>query len=552
MIHGKFKDRIVFLSIVTVCVVIFIMLNIHVKYSNRNFPEEINFEKKERNSKSSNRIFVGIDKYDVSELGDFEVPNTVHYVWCYEHTIKYEQYLSIMSVWKLMRPDIIEFHCRYNVSEDDSYNMWLKELKNKIPGFVVRRMPEFWDFQQYGDCGIYFGIAVLHDRGGIYVSDNVTFTKSFRQYRRQNFTIGLDSRGDVSFVMSPRREDSLRKLAEVNSKHDLSFDSFKNTIQCSVANPNKLLLNSEDNSCIVLSNIHPVDIMYLNSTIGVIARKLTYGSPDVIQHKPLLPGKIPKYVHLVWYHRKDMTFMMYLSIRSALTILNPEKVFIHGDKELKGDYFDKIMKDPRVILVNREIPHYIFGHKVYYTQHRSDVIRADVLLKYGGIYMDWDVLWLKPVDDLISTGYDAIVNFDHNTRNDYPDSMNLGVLMAKQNSHYIQYWQDSLVNYKSKDFYHNALELPYKTYERYPSTVHIEKHLQVMCFLLKCHPIWNSQYRSLDQDPPFDWRTEAYAIHFTHPDPPEYANESALLNGSGRFAEIGKYILNKSNKFNKI
>jgi drug/metabolite transporter superfamily protein YnfA len=44
--------------------------------------------------------------------------------------------------------------------------------------------------------------------------------------------------------------------------------------------------------------------------------------------------------------------------------------------------------------------------------HRSDIIRADILLKYGGIYSDWDVIWLKPIDELISKGYDTILNFD--------------------------------------------------------------------------------------------------------------------------------------------
>ncbi|KAK3100412.1 hypothetical protein FSP39_019566 [Pinctada imbricata] len=240
---------------------------------------------------------------------------------------------------------------------------------------------------------------------------------------------------------------------------------------------------------------------------------------------------------------------MYLSIRSALVILNPEKVFIHGDKKLRGDYFEIIKKDPRVILVNREIPQYIFGHKVHYTAHKSDVIRLDVLLKYGGIYMDWDVIWAKPVDDLISTGYDAIANFDFLRRHNYPHYMNLGVLMAKPNSHFIQFWHDSLRNYRPRAFFHNALELPYKTYEKYPHTVYIEKHLQVICFLMKCHPTWKSQYQSMRKDLSFDWRTEAYAVHFTHPDPPDFANESALLKGKGRFAELGRYILKKSNKF---
>ncbi|KAK3100178.1 hypothetical protein FSP39_015819 [Pinctada imbricata] len=241
MVYWHFKTA--FLSYVAISLVIFIVLNVLIgsrDHGNRNFENIIRPLGKDGILKSPDTLFMDIEYYNVSELGDFEIPNTVHYVWCYDHTIKYEQYLSIISVWKLMRPDIIEFHCRYNISEDDPYDMWLKEIKMKISGFVVKRIPENWKFQQYRDCGIYYGIAVLHDRGGIYASDNVTFTKSVRSYRRKNFTVGLDSRGDVSFVMSSRRNFYLLHLAEMNSKHNQPFGSFKSAIRCSVISSKKL------------------------------------------------------------------------------------------------------------------------------------------------------------------------------------------------------------------------------------------------------------------------------------------------------------------------
>jgi hypothetical protein len=77
------------------------------------------------------------------------------------------------------------------------------------------------------------------------------------------------------------------------------------------------------------------------------------------------------------------------------------------------------------------------------------------------------------------------LNFDILPRPGYPDSINLGVLMSKPGAHFIKRWQDSLVNYRSRDFFFNAIELPYKTFERYPHTVHVETHLQVLCYLFK-------------------------------------------------------------------
>ncbi len=43
-----------------------------------------------------------------------------------------------------------------------------------------------------------------------------------------------------------------------------------------------------------------------------------------------------------------------------------------------------------------------------------------------------------------------------------------------------------------------------------------------------------------------NWKEEVHSFHWTHPDPPELANRSALLQSTGMFADIGKYVLQKA------
>nr|KAG5707536.1 hypothetical protein BaRGS_001084 [Batillaria attramentaria] len=243
---------------------------------------------------------------------------------------------------------------------------------------------------------------------------------------------------------------------------------------------------------------------------------------------------------------KELTFRMYLSVLSTLHIAQVDEVFIHSDNYLRGYYWRKVSSNPKVTVVYREGPRQIFGHRILYTQHRSDIVRADVLDKYGGVYMDWDVLWLRSPSDLLASGHDAIVNFDHMPRPPYPDTINLGVLMAKPRSAFVRLWRQELRHYRSKDFFHNALEMPYKVYERHPDSVHIDRRLQVMCFWLKCHPTFHPDFKNWQQDQAFDWRTDVYSIHFTHPDPKEFDSVVDLLNGNGTFADIGKFILRRA------
>ncbi|CAO3621663.1 unnamed protein product [Cunninghamella echinulata] len=41
----------------------------------------------------------------------------------------------------------------------------------------------------------------------------------------------------------------------------------------------------------------------------------------------------------------------------------------------------------------------IFGQPISHFAHQADIIRLDVLNEYGGIYLDMDVISLKPLDD---------------------------------------------------------------------------------------------------------------------------------------------------------
>lgn len=54
--------------------------------------------------------------------------------------------------------------------------------------------------------------------------------------------------------------------------------------------------------------------------------------------------------------------------------------------------------------------------------------------------MDWDVLWLKFIDDFIDKGYDVIFNFDYMICNGYFNVINFGVFMFKFYFYFVKYW----------------------------------------------------------------------------------------------------------------
>ena len=400
-------------------------------------------------------------------------------------------------------------------------------------------------------CSFWMGLAHVHDNGGIYIASDIIVTEGILKHMRHSF--------NVIYMYTTRYENILQEAAIVmGNAYDEMVQNFRRNynkriktgqeVMCSEIDNKTTFTNSVPCNVMDTASLYPKDIWELQTNFGELARRLIYGSSDILKPKPFLPGTIPKVVHYVWFGRQEMTFIMYLSMLSTLFIANPEMVYIHGDGGLYGTYFEKISQDPRVILIKHQQPYYIYGHHIVHMQHLSDILRADILLKYGGIYVDWDVVWLRDPEEIINIGYDAVANFDHMPQANFPNTINLGVFMAKRRSVFVKRWQDAFRAYRSDDFLYNAVLLPYKIYEKYPQHLYIEKRLQVMCYSLKCHPVFHPDFKNFMNEQPFDWKTDVYSIHVTWPDPPEWSSEEICRNSTGRFAEIGKYILQHQDK----
>jgi hypothetical protein len=172
----------------------------------------------------------------------------------------------------------------------------------------------------------------------------------------------------------------------------------------------------------------------------------------------------------------------------------------------------------------------------------SDVFRAQIMERYGGIYSDVDAIWTQPPSDELRR-YDAVAALDwaHNYMY-YPDYINLGVTRGRKGGPLWKHVANSFTIIKDDVFGFNGLLQPYKIYERHPNTLKIQRNLQVMCFREDCYPAWTKDWKSVN------WKKDTYAFHWTYPDPPEFKDEHTLMNNSSLWADIGKYVLKMAGK----
>jgi hypothetical protein len=111
---------------------------------------------------------------------------------------------------------------------------------------------------------------------------------------------------------------------------------------------------------------------------------------------------IPRIFHFINISQNGIPnfgLMHYASIKSTIEVNHPDKIIYHCNVEPSGHYWDLIRS---LVVVNYlEVPKEIFGNKIYHIAHAVDILRLQVLLQFGGVYMDLDTICVRPFNEYL-------------------------------------------------------------------------------------------------------------------------------------------------------
>ena len=89
---------------------------------------------------------------------------------------------------------------------------------------------------------------------------------------------------------------------------------------------------------------------------------------------------VPNVVHYIWYSQRELGFFQFISFMSALRFMKPCLFLLHGDYLPYGKYWDYFLSiSPNIIHVRRTRPTTVFGKKLAYDEHSSDIMRIEAL-----------------------------------------------------------------------------------------------------------------------------------------------------------------------------
>ena len=466
-------------------------------------------------------------------------------------------YLSIVSIIRAVQPDKVYFHYEhYPPIDSNRYSLWLDDLKHDYQYFEVKEMESYRAemlCRSDHDSKIREIGQLVGHVGGIYISEGAWILNFPAELRKQDIIMALDS--DLEGYLMVRGgivngENTLLNVMKEN-KYNISHKS------CSSMHH---IYQGVKSDCMIVrggkfETIYPMDYVYIeNDPFAKIVRRLFYGSEVVHKPKPNYDTLVPNIGHMIWIGGGQMDYVFFLSLLSMLYVVKVDVVYIHGDKPPTGPNWKRVCElehiRSRVKLVSRDPPSKVYQGVIepWYRALMSDIIRVDLMIKYGGVYTDTDAIWAKPLSHE-ERGYDAVATYDWvDWSYPFPDTVNFGVSYGKRNAPFYRLFRDSM-RFLDNDLHgFTGVAMPYKILEKHPGLLHIDRRLGVICYYSRCHPLWEKDYHNMTHDHVVansikNWREDVHAFHWTHPNPIELHNETILLQSTGIFAELGQYVL---------
>ncbi|CAG8811340.1 4240_t:CDS:1, partial [Racocetra persica] len=179
--------------------------------------------------------------------------------------------------------------------------------------------------------------------------------------------------------------------------------------------------------------------------------------------------KVPKILHYVYVNEDQeylpFTFTRWLAMTSAIETIKPEKTYFHCIYEPKS-YWYQLIK-PKLTVMPTRIVTEIFGNPVKVIQHKSDIIRMEVLRDFGGIYLDLDVIVFQPFDDLLYD--DFTMALEHNIE----PTLGNAVIIGRPFAPFLTRWIQGYKDFNDNEWFRHSTRLPYLISEEHGDDIHV-------------------------------------------------------------------------------
>ncbi|XP_046560145.1 uncharacterized protein LOC124269166 isoform X2 [Haliotis rubra] len=143
---------------------------------------------------------------------------------------------------------------------------------------------------------------------------------------------------------------------------------------------------------------------------------------------------ITNIVHVTWFNGpKELMFHHFVSLLSIRKVLKPKRLLFWYTVKPEGLYWNQTVERlPELTPVHRTLPTTILGSPLNVSQQQADAAKLEAVMEYGGIYIDLNVIVVKPFTPLfkynVTMGYEA------------PGKLSTSIIVAKPWAEFLKLW----------------------------------------------------------------------------------------------------------------
>ena len=151
-------------------------------------------------------------------------------------------------------------------------------------------------------------------------------------------------------------------------------------------------------------------------------------------------AEIPKVIHILYFGETEFYNFHHRCVHSMIQYMPDYDIRIYNAKEPVGNkYWDDIKKQERVSIHKIDPPVFYDGFELKHFQYKADVVRLELLYEHGGVYLDLDMLIVRPFHDVFKSGHSFYISEE---RAGIRSLIN-AFLAAKPKNEFIKLWLDS-------------------------------------------------------------------------------------------------------------
>ena len=490
-----------------------------------------------------------------------DVAVELHYYWCARSDFMFRHYLALIAAVRKFQPFIIHFYAK-TMPQSAPYSFeWFEDAKQQIRQLELHEQDNAACVEGEDLPTVEFiaGNLNIKCRNVIVQQDAVVNSRFERRLKRNDNDSDILI-GDDNFIHYINASSEIELNLKYIRCQSVTFESLLDK-NCFTTSPKSLCSQqvTYDDVCLQLSSdVFVRELPAAQSPLAAFIRYIYYGHqspifPTLHEHNVVPNLAHYAYVTMEEFEEKELDFAFYLSILGVLNIIKADCVYIHGNVKFGGMYWEDLSR--RQLCVRWRYfprPRYVWQQEPYHLVHFADVIRAQIFTDIGGIHVDPDAFFYRPVPKNFWR-YDTVIGLDahvaaprleHIPRLQRSE-VNLGICFSAPHSGFFEKYRQSQKQFYGNLWTYNSGTKPLHIYERNPNLAHLSTRLMVICAGGMCYPNWaknDDEARYLGSNTHL-WFDEVHALHVVWPDMPEFSQPQYIRNATSIFGLVAKKIL---------